>query len=502
MKFYFRYTKYLILSELFILFFFSLKKDEYLINNIYNYDRVSLVINMKNLTNDKHLYFNDIFQKLNATRIFYFVKTIGKQLDQNLYKFISDSNVKIVLSNFPDSIFLPFVISLYGNNPPDYVLFIEGEEILLKDNKELMKWIQLVYKKIKTYKYDYIFGNFKIINEKKIGCTLLFSSSLIIQHLLYNTDSDTTHANPFIQLSLATQTLFTFIKYKYTNKTNLDIINNKFSRNMNCPLINDKFQPSLCIILPTYKRNYFSNSFHAFSKQTYKPKFYLIIQNDNIKNFNFTSIQNMVDEKVYHIWMQNWNSFFFLIHRISSILPCDFVLKYDDDQWPNDNELQQKLIKNIKNKNIILGFRGYFVKSSLCKYSPKYFKEINPVFPDHVGVPLLIRPGYLKLDARNRIFRLYYAEDMSLSINSHNLCNVTSKRISMKIIERQKDGNNRAQDEQIIKAHKNENDPHFNVLKYSYCFFVRSGYIPKKWGGFKISEKDFINITIKSKGLY
>ena len=193
---------------------------------------------------------------------------------------------------------------------------------------------------------------------------------------------------------------------------------------------------------------------------------------------------------------------FFLIQRISSILPCDFVLKYDDDQWPNDNNLQKKLIKNIKNKNIILGFRGYTVKSSLCKYSPRYFKEINPNFPDHVGVPLLIRPGYLKLDARNRIFRLYYSEDISLSINSHKLCNVTSKKVRMKLIERQKDGNNRAQDKQIIKARKSENNPHFNVLKNSYCFFLRSGYIPKKWGGFKIHEKDYINITIKSKGLY
>ena len=99
-------------------------------NNIYNYDRVSLVINMKNLTNDKHLYFNDIFQKLNATRIFYFVKTIGKQLDQNLYKFISDSNVKIVLSNFPDSIFLPFVkVGLLGISRT--ITLLEGDGIII-----------------------------------------------------------------------------------------------------------------------------------------------------------------------------------------------------------------------------------------------------------------------------------------------------------------------------------------------------------------------------------
>lgn len=80
---------------------------------------------------------------------------------------------------------------------------------------------------------------------------------------------------------------------------------------MNCPSTIDKDKPSLCIILPNFKRNYISSSFTAFSNQTYKPKFYLIIQNDNRINYNLSLIQKMVNEPIYHIWMQNWNSFFF-----------------------------------------------------------------------------------------------------------------------------------------------------------------------------------------------
>ena len=72
---------------------------------------------------------------------------------------------------------------------------------------------------------------------------------------------------------------------------------------------------------PNFKRDYFSYSFPAFSKQTYKPKFYIIIQNDNRLTYNLTLIQKFVNQPVYHIWMQNWNSFFFLNHRISSVLP-------------------------------------------------------------------------------------------------------------------------------------------------------------------------------------
>jgi hypothetical protein len=133
---------------------------------------------------------------------------------------------------------------------------------------------------------------------------------------------------------------------------------------MNCHAYDDdKNMPSICIILSSFKRNYFSSSFPSFSKQTYKQKFYIIIQNDNRIQYNLPLIQKMVNEPIYHIWMQNWNSFFFLNFRLSSVLPCDFILKYDDDQWPLDNTFQQRLIKTVKGKNVIIGKRGYSIKN-------------------------------------------------------------------------------------------------------------------------------------------
>ena len=55
---------------------------------------------------------------------------VGKPLNEKLYKIVENSSVKIVQSNFPDSIFFPFVVSLYRRNVPELVLFIEGEEII------------------------------------------------------------------------------------------------------------------------------------------------------------------------------------------------------------------------------------------------------------------------------------------------------------------------------------------------------------------------------------
>ena len=438
-------------------------------------------------------------KKINSKRNFYFIKTIGN-LDQNIYHIVENSSVKIVQSNFPDSIFLPLVVSLYGNILPKMVLFIEGDE--LKDNCgiNLINWVKNTYKKIKENEYDYIFGNYQIFDNKKIGSTILFSKASIIEHLLYYTDSDTTHINPFIQLSYATQTKFCYIKFKDLNLSKMEVNSKRFSLNFECPSIKDKKEPSLCIMLPNFKRNYLYYSFKAFSYQTYKPKFYLIIQNENRIKYNISLIQEMVNEPIYHIWMQNWNSFFFLNLRLSSVLPCDFILKYDDDQWPIDNTIQESLIGLAKNKNIIIGKGGFSIKNSFCGYSSKIINNIEEDIVDHASVPLLIRPGYLKLDGRVNPYRLYGGEDISLSLNSNKLCNVTSKKIGMQLFEKQKDGNNQRSDKQIISSFKNEKRS-FDLFSNIYCYLIRSGYIPRRWDEFKIPQNDYLNITVDHKRL-
>ena len=470
--------------------------------NVYHSDNIGIVVNMKNLTKENHEFFKQIFEKLNSTRNVYFIKTVGQQLNSSLNDIVENSSVKIVQSNFPDSLFLPLVISLYGNTIPEFILFIEAEDLIDSNIKKLIKWIDNSYTLLKNNKYDYIFGNSQIIDGKKIGCSILFSNASIIQHLLYNTDSDTTHINPLIQLSLATQTNFAFIPLNNIKTSNLENINGKLSINIDCPLINDNNNQSLCIMLPTFKRDYYYKSMPAFAKQTYRPKFYLIIQNDNRRQFNFPYIQSQVNETVYHIWMSNWNSFFFLNHRLSSILPCDLILKYDDDQWPKDVNLQQKLVDKIKNKNIILGYGALTLSRSYCGYNIK-LKNKEKNIEDHVGAPLLIRPSYLKLDARNKIFSIYGSEDIALSLNSYQMCNVFAVKTKMKLIERQNDGNNQRRDKQIDLAIRNERQKNkkFNIFLSSYCYLIHSGYKPKRWKNFEMPINDYINITLRHKSL-
>ena len=440
--------------------------------NIYNDDNINIVINMKNLTRENHVFYNKLFEQLNSTRNHYFIKMLEQQLNVHLNDMVENSTVKIVQSNFPDSIFLPLVLSLYGDTVPEFVLFIEGEDLIESNINELIKWIDNSYTLLKNNKYDYIFGNYQIIDGKKIGCSILFSNASIIQHLLYNTDSDTTHMNPFIQLSIATQTKFTFIPLNNTKSSILENINGKLSIDMHCPTINAQYYPSLCVIIPTLKRDYFYESMPAFAKQTYRPKFYLIYQNDNRRQFNFSYIQSQVNEPVYHIWMSNWNSFFFLHQRFSALLPCNLVLRYDDDQWPNDDTIQQNLINNISNKNIIIGSRGLTFSCSYCGYKINKKKVAFDV-RDHIGSVSLIRQGYYKLEARNRIFSLYGSEDLALSLNTYQLCNVSAVQIYMNLTEKQYDGKNQLNDGQIKYYLKKESkrEPHFNIFKSYFCCF-------------------------------
>ena len=491
----------LILIILLSSIFYYINKYTSVIINI-NDDVLSIVINMKYLTKEKHLLFYEFMKQLNTTRKYYFIKTQEKTLLENLTSIVGDNTIKIIQSNFPDSFYLSLAVSLYGNNIPEYVFYIEAEDINDNDIHKLIEWFNLAYQQLIVNNYDYVFGNSQIIDGKKIGCSLLVSKASVIQHLLYYTNADTTHINPFIQLSLATQTKFKIMKFKNIKTSNLENTNGNFSVNFECPIINDNHVPSICTIIPTFKRDYLSESMPYYSNQTYKSKFFAILQNDRRRHFNLSLIQSLVDVPVYHIWMRNWNSYFFLNNRLSSLFPCDFVIKYDDDQWPADITLQEKLVNNSINQNVIIGKGGLLVSQAYCGLRPKKYKGAESNVVDHAAVPLFIRPVYLKIDARNKIFRLHHGEDMALSTNCNRLCNVTSKIMSMKLIERQHDGKTREADKAFKSLYKKEKEPNFNIFKNSYCYLIRAGYMPKRFVDFILSKKLYINTTIEHKKLF
>ena len=112
-----------------------------------------------------------------------------------------------------------------------------------------------------------------------------------------------------------------------------------------------------------------------------------------------------------------------------------------------------------------------------------------------MATPFLTRPGYLKLDARYKIYSLYHAEDVSLSVNSWKSCNVTSIYQEFKIIQNHNDGNNKELDEKNKLIYQKEK----YIFENSYQFLIKSGYNPKKWNERNYSKFKTTNITISHK---
>ena len=175
------------INVILLLLFIIILTNAHMKNYFFNGENYSftLVINMKNLTKEKNIFFKKLIKELNSTINYYFVKTQNKSLTENLNEFVENDSVKLVQSNFPDSIYLPLVISIFGNDIPDIILFIEGEDLIHYNGNALKRWYNYSLKLIMNYKFDYIFGNSQIIEGKKIGCSLLISKATIIQHLLY-----------------------------------------------------------------------------------------------------------------------------------------------------------------------------------------------------------------------------------------------------------------------------------------------------------------------------
>ena len=58
---------------------------------------------------------------MNTTRNFYFIKS-GASFINNTDELFDRKTIKIVQSNFPDSLFLPLIVSLYGKIIPNNIL--------------------------------------------------------------------------------------------------------------------------------------------------------------------------------------------------------------------------------------------------------------------------------------------------------------------------------------------------------------------------------------------
>ena len=89
MKKYIR-NKYIFILFLLLLLFLFLYLNQHFRQNQKEeeYDKLSIIVNMKHLTKEKHLLYYEVMKELNSKRNYYFIKNVGRPLNENLNELV------------------------------------------------------------------------------------------------------------------------------------------------------------------------------------------------------------------------------------------------------------------------------------------------------------------------------------------------------------------------------------------------------------------------------
>ncbi|KAH0784964.1 hypothetical protein GPJ56_010910 [Histomonas meleagridis] len=384
----------------------------------------------------------------------------------------------VIYSDFPDTGYIPLIASLYSLNMPDYIFYINTSNVNYMPST---LWLEEAVSKFCEGDYDVIFGGKTVYQNNDVGIGLAIIRSPLVRELLYHTNSTYNSIPPLLSISLliaknphikSIYHLFDGIK----PEQNYDhIINPQIPRSQMCPNINDSTNPTLGLLLPQFKRKYIYNFITDYEKQTLLPEFYCIVQCENRITLDLARIRSKSSRPVYHIWGYNWSPLFLFPIFISSLFPVDFVMRWDDDQSPIDNNVHQSFVDEIKNDNSIIGMGG----SSYNSKSPKLFGMIakdNCSERDTFAVPLMYRPMHGKLTARLRPYTLAQGEDITLSLASKLICNITVKSKQFKYKTYQYDWNKQSRDRKLNKLPENKEGDLMNRI-YSH-FIEKADYVP------------------------
>ena len=388
----------------------------------------------------------------------------------------------VIFSNFPDTGYLPLMVTLYNETIPDYVVYANKTEITEMPDSN---WITDNVLMMQDENIDLLFGGKTTYQSKTVGIGLMVAKTKIIQGLVYGTNSKTNSPPPLLMLSMYSEQNPGKLKVKYSDYKHMkDSINYNYVNNFELlkpqKCLNSKKDaehPTLSYLLPQFKRSYIYKFITEFEKQTVKPEFYCLFQCENRLTFDLKRLEKLSSRPIYHIWCYNWKPYFFLPDYVAGLFPTDFVIRFDDDQCSKNVNLFKKLIKMTLDKDMIIGFRG-------AHFMPQcYGTDIQYILPqknynrfDHVAAPLLFRPIHIKTMGRFEPLTMVHGEDIVLSISNSFLCNTTIKKYNkMELTEFQSD------------AFKHGKDKQFNSIKKistkdycfkQYCQFILNGYKP------------------------
>lgn len=424
------------------------------------------------------------------TEGFFFVKT-----DNQTY-FTNASFPKLTYSTYPDTGYMPLLVSLYTIDPPKYILYADQYQLKHRISDSWISHASMIMSR--DPQIGVVFGADTIYNGKRVGISLAFVRESVLRELLYYTNCTSESIPPLLALSLAS---IEFRKFKIEFLIDQNVVPRSYHntdglmpiRFQECPIIHSNSpNPRFALLLPHFIREYTEKHLKEFAKQDISPVYYVIHQNRNRISIDFNKLRTIVQQPVYRIWEYNWNSFFFLTSYIPSLFNVDFVFHYDDDIYPNPKDAHRFILNLLNNRDRIVGNNPGIMNLPICGFNPQP-KMVPCRGYDHVAVPTIYRPSHSKLNARNRPYTYAGGEDIGLATTANKLCGTEAFLFRMNLTQFQNDGKNHQSDSEIHEVYKKEGHLNRNLYFDVYCHYIQGGYQPKCWTNWSLPLNRFKN---------
>lgn len=419
--------------------------------------------------------------------------------DKNSDLVINFEKPKIVFSTFNDNDYFPLIISVYAYKQRDFTLFVNADEC---DEPPSPDWIDESVSQIYHNGFEGVYGHrVELKNKVTVGTSLMLVKQGCLRELIFYTNVNTESINAPAMICILAQRENSkwSVGYHISSivKKDLSFDFDKFEdryksvKYEKCPDLSDKPRPKLAVMLPNYKRTYIYDFIKEHDKQTYQPEFYFIIQIRHKVDLDLKKIGEGIKAPVYRVWIYNFNTYFFLNGHLTTVLPVDNVMRYDDDLHTRNYTHHQRLINDMRGKHLILGHGYYYWSGCSCGMKNCKFNNDHPLNPDHIGSPFMYRPTNARVEARFQPPSFLGGEDIALCTTNHLVCNTYNLIRPLdppSFTWHQNDGNGQMGDQDIIEGYRKEK---VGGLFYKlYCWYIQAGFIPVT-----ITSRDISNIV-------
>jgi hypothetical protein len=246
---------------------------------------------------------------------------------------------------------------------------------------------------------------------------------------------------------------------------------------MRCPADRRPQRTDVAAVIPSFKRDYMGHLVAGLSGQTPRPTRIFIFQNRMHRLLDFTRIFSVASVPVIHIWLTNWNSFFFESYVFMSFLPERFVLKIDD-HIPTDHVSLASNVDTAVRENAVVGRGSATIDPPLCSLDPQIVRGGKAV--DHVS----FEAQACKILHRFRTYNIVGGEDIGISVTNTMECDTQSLQQPFAIQEFNHANRQRIDPE----IHKEYEKIDGTLFELTYCHYITGGYRPVTWHNFSINN--------------